>query len=71
MAYQKALVALGSPTRCLILERLRDGPASVGEIAAGKHGDRGGFHYSHLPILRDKNDSEREQKRRHRVLGMP
>jgi DNA-binding transcriptional ArsR family regulator len=34
MAYQKVLDALGSPTRCLILERLRNGPTTVGKIAA-------------------------------------
>jgi len=34
MAYERVLVALGNPTRCLIFERLRGGPASVGGIAA-------------------------------------
>jgi len=34
VAYHAALEALGSPTRCLILERLRRGPTSVGAIAA-------------------------------------
>lgn len=33
MAYQTVLVALGNPTRCLILECLRGGPVTVGEIA--------------------------------------
>ena len=40
MAYLKALIALGNVTRCLILERLRSGPASVGEIA------------KHVPVTR-------------------
>jgi len=34
MAYEEVLVALGNLTRCLIFERLRGGPASVGTIAA-------------------------------------
>ena len=34
MAYERVLVALGNLTRCLIFERLRDGLASVGSIAA-------------------------------------
>ena len=33
VAYQIVLVALGNPTRCLILECLRGGPLTVGEIA--------------------------------------
>ena len=40
MTYQRALIALGNPTRCLIFERLHDGPASVGEIA------------KHVPVTR-------------------
>jgi DNA-binding transcriptional ArsR family regulator len=35
VAYARAIVALGNLTRCLIFERLRGGPASVGQIAAG------------------------------------
>jgi DNA-binding transcriptional ArsR family regulator len=34
MSYQTALDALGDPTRRRILERLRPGPASVGDVAA-------------------------------------
>ena len=34
MAYEKALQALGDPTRRSILEQLREGPRAVGEIAA-------------------------------------
>jgi DNA-binding transcriptional ArsR family regulator len=34
MAYQSALTALADPTRRAVFERLRHGPASVGEIAA-------------------------------------
>jgi DNA-binding transcriptional ArsR family regulator len=35
MAYNIALAALADPTRRAVFERLRDGPASVGVIAAG------------------------------------
>jgi DNA-binding transcriptional ArsR family regulator len=34
MAYQKALLALGDPTRRRVFEQLRRGPRSVGKIAA-------------------------------------
>jgi DNA-binding transcriptional ArsR family regulator len=34
MSYEAALDALGDPTRRRILERLRPGPASVGDVAA-------------------------------------
>ena len=58
MAYHKVLIALGSPTRCLILERLCDGPASVGEIAAGIPVTRPAVS-QHLEVLR-KADLVRE-----------
>jgi DNA-binding transcriptional ArsR family regulator len=35
MAYQTALIALADPTRRAVFESLRDGPRSVGQIAAG------------------------------------
>src|SRR5277367_4578842 len=35
MAYSNALTALADPTRRAVFERLRRGPASVGEVAAG------------------------------------
>ena len=35
MAYANALTALADPTRRAVFERLRRGPASVGEIALG------------------------------------
>ena len=34
MTYGKALMALADPTRRAVFERLRMGPASVGEVAA-------------------------------------
>jgi DNA-binding transcriptional ArsR family regulator len=51
VAYNNVLIALGSPTRCLILERLRGGPASVGEIAAGIPVTRPAVS-QHLEVLR-------------------
>ena len=35
MAYENALAALSDPTRRAVFERLRAGPRSVGDIAAG------------------------------------
>jgi len=35
VAYQSALTALADPTRRALLERLRDGPQAVSQIAAG------------------------------------
>ena len=35
MAYEHAFVALADPTRRAVFERLRTGPVSVGDIAAG------------------------------------
>jgi len=35
MTYESTLKALADPTRRAVFERLRDGPASVGAIAAG------------------------------------
>ena len=35
MTYDSVLAALSDPTRRAVLERLRDGPLSVGEIARG------------------------------------
>ncbi|MGO9934338.1 MAG: ArsR/SmtB family transcription factor [Steroidobacteraceae bacterium] len=35
MTYVNALTALADPTRRAVFERLRGGPASVGELAAG------------------------------------
>src|SRR3989337_3864710 len=35
MVYQNALAALSDPTRRAVFERLRAGPRSVGDIAAG------------------------------------
>lgn len=35
MAYKTALAALSDPTRLAVLERLRDGPMTVGQLAQG------------------------------------
>ncbi|MEA3194305.1 MAG: hypothetical protein QOD26_2638 [Betaproteobacteria bacterium] len=52
MAYQLALNALGDPTRRAILERLRGGRASVGEIAAAIPVSRPAIS-QHLKVLKE------------------
>jgi DNA-binding transcriptional ArsR family regulator len=44
--------ALGDPTRCEILERLRSGPRAVGEIATGMTISRPAVS-QHLKVLKD------------------
>lgn len=52
MAYPNALAALADPTRREILERLREGPRAVGEIAGGLPVTRPAVS-QHLRVLRD------------------
>ena len=52
MAYQDAFAALADPTRRAVFERLRAGPVSVGEIAAGLPVSRPAVS-QHLKALRD------------------
>ncbi len=52
MAYSLALAALGDPTRRAVFERLRYGPASVGEIARGLPVSRPAVS-QHLKALKD------------------
>ena len=52
MAYKTAMDALGDPTRREIMERLREGPRSVGEIAAGLPVSRPAVS-QHLRVLRE------------------
>ena len=52
MAYQAALTALADPTRLQVLERLRDGPRTVSEIAAGMPVSRPAVS-QHLRALKD------------------
>ena len=52
MAYDIALAALADPTRRAVFETLRDGPASVGEIAAGLPVSRPAVS-QHLKVLKD------------------
>lgn len=52
MAYQQALQALADPTRRAVLERLRDGPTPVGELAAGLPVTRPAVS-QHLKVLKD------------------
>ena len=60
-----ALSALADPTRQRILERLREGPRAVGEIAAGMTISRPAVS-QHLKILKDSGlVSETRQGTRH------
>jgi len=52
MPYSKALTALADPTRRAVFERLRAGPASVQQIAAGLPVSRPAVS-QHLKALRD------------------
>ena len=52
MAYHNAFAALADPTRRAVFERLRAGPVSVGEIAAGLPGSRPAVS-QHLKALRE------------------
>lgn len=52
MAYQTTLAALADPTRLQVLERLRDGPRTVSEIAAGLPVSRPAVS-QHLRALKD------------------
>jgi DNA-binding transcriptional ArsR family regulator len=52
MNYERSLVALADPTRRAVFERLRAGPASVGELAAGLPVSRPAVS-QHLKVLKD------------------
>ena len=52
MGYESALIALSDPTRRAVFERLRGGPASVGEIAAGMPVSRPAVS-QHLKVLKE------------------
>lgn len=52
MTYQTALASLADPTRRAVFERLRAGPASVGEIAKGMPVSRPAVS-QHLKALKD------------------
>jgi DNA-binding transcriptional ArsR family regulator len=52
MTYQMALATLADPTRRAVFERLRSGPASVSQIAAGLPVSRPAVS-QHLKALRD------------------
>ena len=65
MAYAQAFHALGDPTRRAILERLRQGPAAVGEVARGLPVSRPAVS-QHLRVLRGAGlVSERRHGTRH------
>ena len=52
MAYETVMNALGDPTRRAVYERLRSGPRSVGEIAAGLPVSRPAVS-QHLRVLKE------------------
>lgn len=52
MTYEKALAALADPTRRAVFERLKSGPASVGEIAQDMPVSRPAVS-QHLKALKD------------------
>jgi DNA-binding transcriptional ArsR family regulator len=52
MAYQIALAALSDPTRLAVLERLRAGPMTVGQLAEGMPVSRPAVS-QHLRALKD------------------
>jgi DNA-binding transcriptional ArsR family regulator len=52
MTYRLAMDALGDPTRRAIVDRLRDGPRPVGELARGLPVSRPAVS-QHLRVLRD------------------
>jgi DNA-binding transcriptional ArsR family regulator len=52
MAYDSILTALADPTRRAVFERLRNGPASVGEIAADLPVSRPAVS-QHLKVLKE------------------
>ena len=54
MTYQTSLAALADPTRRQILEQLRNGPRSVGQLAAGLPVSRPAVS-QHLRILKEAN----------------
>lgn len=59
--YGRALDALGDPTRRAIVERLREGPRAVGELASGLPVSRPAVS-QHLRVLKDAGlVTERQQ----------
>ena len=52
MTYQSGLATLADPTRRLLMERLRNGPRAVGELARGLPISRPAVS-QHLKVLKD------------------
>ena len=50
MAYRQAIAALADPTRLMVFEKLRKGPAAVGVLAKGLHVTRPAVS-QHLKVL--------------------
>lgn len=69
MTYQTALTALADPTRRAIFEALRDGPASVGEIAASQPVSRPAVS-QHLKVLVAANLVSSEAQGARRLYGL-
>jgi DNA-binding transcriptional ArsR family regulator len=69
MAYGDALSALADPTRRAVFERLRAGPASVGEIAAELPVSRPAVS-QHLKVLKEAGLVRDEADGARRVYGV-
>src|SRR5881396_3345107 len=69
MAYQSPMDALGDPTRRAIFERLRSGPLSVGEIAAGLPISRPAVS-QHLRVLKEAGLVTERKEGTRRIYGV-
>jgi DNA-binding transcriptional ArsR family regulator len=69
MTYRSAMDALGDPTRRAIVERLRDGPRPVGELARGLPVSRPAVS-QHLKVLREAGLVTDRQDGRRRLYAL-
>ncbi len=69
MTYQNSLAALADPTRRKILEQLRSGPRSVGQLAAGLPVSRPAVS-QHLRVLKEANLVSEKREGTRRIYGV-